>query len=73
MSDIQGSQRAGRISEEDVKKFIKTQVTVNQGKVEKKEHVEEYCNMGKRDCKLILTSLGKILDGNTPCHPTRRN
>ncbi len=44
VSDIQGSQRAGRISEEDVKEFIKTQVTVNQGKVEKKEHVEEYAH-----------------------------
>ena len=40
--EITGSERAGRVSEEDVKKFIKSQVTVSQGKVEKKVHVEEY-------------------------------
>ena len=33
---IPGTQRAGRVSEEDVKNFIKSQVTVNKGSVEKK-------------------------------------
>ena len=40
--EIPGSQRAGRVSEEDVKNFIRSQVTVNVGKVEKKIHKEEY-------------------------------
>ena len=33
--EIPGSQRAGRVTEEDVKKFVKSQVSVNQGKVER--------------------------------------
>ena len=40
--EIPGSQRAGRISEEDVKNFIRSQVTVSGGKIEKKIHKEEY-------------------------------
>ena len=40
--EIPGTQRAGRVSEEDVKNFIKSQVTVSDGKVEKKIHKEEY-------------------------------
>ena len=39
---IQGSQRSGRISEEDVKNFIKSQVSANNGIVEKKPFKEEY-------------------------------
>ena len=40
---IPGSQRAGRISEEDVKKFIKSsQVSINNGKVEKIIYKEEF-------------------------------
>ncbi len=42
VSEISGSQRAGRISEEDVKNFVKSQVTVNHGKIEKKIYKEEY-------------------------------
>jgi len=34
---IPGTQRAGRVSEEDVKNFIKSQVTVNKGSIEKKK------------------------------------
>ena len=30
--EIPGSQRAGRVSEEDVKNFVRSQVTVNEGK-----------------------------------------
>ena len=37
VSDISGSQRAGRVSEEDVKSFVRSQVTVNEGKIEKKK------------------------------------
>ena len=37
-----GSQRAGRISEDDVKNFVKSQVSVSNGKVEKKTYKEEY-------------------------------
>jgi pyruvate dehydrogenase E2 component (dihydrolipoamide acetyltransferase) len=40
--EIPGSQRAGRISEKDVKKFIKSQVSVNNEAVEKKTFKEEY-------------------------------
>ncbi len=39
---IQGTQRSGRVSEEDVKNFIKSQVTVNKGSVEKKNYKEEF-------------------------------
>ncbi len=40
--EIPGTQRAGRVSEEDVKNFIRSQVTVNGGKIEKKIYKEEY-------------------------------
>ena len=40
--EIPGTQRAGRVSEEDVKNFIRSQVTVSDGKIEKKIHKEEY-------------------------------
>ena len=39
---IPGTQRAGRVSEKDVKNFIKSQVTVNKGSIEKKEYKEEF-------------------------------
>ncbi len=45
ISKISGTQRAGRVSGEDVKNFIRSQVTVSQGEVQKKEvtkYVEEY-------------------------------
>ena len=42
VSQIPGSQRAGRISEDDVKNFVKSQVSVSNGKVEKKTYKEEY-------------------------------
>ena len=40
--EITGTQRAGRVSEEDVKNFIRSQVTVSDGKIEKKIYKEEY-------------------------------
>ena len=39
---IPGSQRAGRISEDDVKNFIRSQVSINNGTIEKKTFKEEY-------------------------------
>ncbi len=39
---IPGSQRAGRVTEDDVKKFVRSQVSVNEGKVEKKVYKDEY-------------------------------
>ena len=39
---ISGSQRAGRVTEDDVKKFVRSQVSVNNGKVEKKVYKDEY-------------------------------
>ena len=40
--EIPGSLRAGRVSEDDIKNFIRSQVTVSNGKIEKKIHKEEY-------------------------------
>ena len=40
--EIPGTQRGGRVSEEDVKNFVRSQVTVDDGKVQKKIHKEEY-------------------------------
>ncbi len=40
--EIDGSGRAGRVSEEDVKNFIRSQVTVKEGKIEKKIHKDEF-------------------------------
>ena len=34
--EIPGTQRGGRVSEEDVKNFVRSQVTVNNGKIQKK-------------------------------------
>ena len=42
VTQIQGSQRSGRVTEDDVKKFVKSQVSVNQGKVELKKYKDEY-------------------------------
>ena len=45
VSLVPGTQRLGRVSEDDVKNFIRSQVTVSQGAVEKKEtlkYIEEY-------------------------------
>jgi pyruvate dehydrogenase E2 component (dihydrolipoamide acetyltransferase) len=45
VSIVPGTQRLGRVSEEDIKNFVRSQVTVNQGVVQKKEatkHIEEY-------------------------------
>jgi pyruvate dehydrogenase E2 component (dihydrolipoamide acetyltransferase) len=45
VSLVPGTQRLGRVSEDDIKNFIRSQVTVGQGAVEKKEnlkYVEEY-------------------------------
>ena len=39
---VPGTQRAGRVSEDDVKKFIKSQVAVNNDVIEKKVFKEEY-------------------------------
>jgi len=45
ISEIPGTQRSGRVSTADVKNFIRSQVTVDQGQIQKKEtpkHIEEY-------------------------------
>jgi pyruvate dehydrogenase E2 component (dihydrolipoamide acetyltransferase) len=45
VSIVPGTQRLGRVSEDDVKKFIRSQVTVSQGEIQKKgtsKHIEEY-------------------------------
>ncbi len=40
--EIPGTQRGGRVSEEDVKNFVRSQVTVSGGKIEKKVFQEEF-------------------------------
>tara|TARA_B110000881_G_C18581705_1_gene522174 strand:+ start:869 stop:2110 length:1242 start_codon:yes stop_codon:yes gene_type:complete len=40
--EIPGSLRSGRVSKEDVKNFIKSQDSVNKGKIEKKIYKDEY-------------------------------
>ncbi|MDC0618835.1 2-oxo acid dehydrogenase subunit E2 [Pelagibacteraceae bacterium] len=45
IATVSGTQRSGRVSEDDVKKFIRSQTTVSQSSVQKKEtskYVEEY-------------------------------
>ncbi len=42
VTQIQGSQRSGRVTEDDVKKFVKSQVSVNQSKIEPKKYKDEY-------------------------------
>ena len=42
ISDVKGSQRSGRVTEDDIKKFVKSQVSVNDGKVETKKYKDEY-------------------------------
>ena len=42
VTQIQGSQRSGRVTEDDVKKFVRSQVSVDQGKVEPKKYKDEY-------------------------------
>ena len=45
VSRVPGTQRSGRVSENDVKEFIRSQVAVSHGEIQKKEttkHVEEY-------------------------------
>ena len=44
VSEIPGTQRAGRVSEEDVKSFVKSQVTINKGKIEKKTYKEQFAH-----------------------------
>ena len=55
---IQGSQREGRVSEEDVKSFIKDKIS---GKIEKKQAVTlqqyDHSEFGEIDVKPIPTEL----------------
>jgi len=39
---IPGSQRSGRVTEDDVKRFVRSQISINEGKVEKKVYKDEY-------------------------------
>ena len=41
---IPGTKRSGRVSEDDVKNFIKSQVSVNSGQIEKKAYKDEYAH-----------------------------
>jgi|TARA_B100001093_G_C26811595_1_gene1007800 pyruvate dehydrogenase E2 component (dihydrolipoamide acetyltransferase) len=42
ISNVEGSQRSGRVTEEDVKQFIKSQVSVDRGQVIPKKYKDEY-------------------------------
>ena len=52
---IPGTQRAGRVTEEDVKNFVKSQVSINNEKIENKIYKEEYSpeEFGKVELKDI--------------------
>ena len=63
---ISGSQRAGRVSEDDVKKFVRSQVSVNDGKIEKKVYKDEYPHeafgeIGKKDLPRVKKLSGPQL------------
>ncbi|MDC1092684.1 2-oxo acid dehydrogenase subunit E2 [Pelagibacteraceae bacterium] len=61
VSRVPGTQRSGRVSEDDVKEFIRSQVTVNHGDVQKKKitkHVEEYSH--EEFGEIIIKDLPRI-------------
>ena len=60
---IPGSQRAGRVSEDDVKNFIRSQVSVNNGIVEKKIFKEEYSHEEFGQVEIKDIPRGKKLSG----------
>ena len=59
ISRISGTQRAGRVSAEDVKKFIRSQVTVSQGEVQKKEVKKELPQKTKDSLQNKAIKMGK--------------
>ena len=61
--EIPGTLREGRVSEEDVKNFIRSQVTVSSGKIEKKIHKEEYSHEEFGEIKLEEIPRVKKLSG----------
>ena len=63
ISAIQGTQRSGRVSEKDVKNFVRSQVTVNEGKVEEKKYVEEYSHEEFGEVQIRDISRVKKLSG----------
>ena len=66
VSKIPGTQRSGRVSEEDIKSFIRSQVTVSEGVVGKKEatkHVEEYLHEEFGEIEIKDISRVKKLSG----------
>ena len=63
ISLVQGTQRLGRVSETDVKNFVKSQVTVREGKVEEKKYVEEYAHQEFGEIQIKDISRVKKLSG----------
>ena len=63
ISDIKGSQRSGRITEEDVKQFVKSQVSVDQGKVVPKKYKDEYSHEEFGEIEIKNLSRVKKLSG----------
>ena len=61
VSKIPGTQRSGRVSEDDIKKFIRSQVTVDHGEIQKNEatkHVEEYSH--EEFGKIIVKDIPRV-------------
>ena len=61
VSKIPGTQRSGRVSEDDIKEFIRSQVTVSHGEIQKKEatkHVEEYSH--EEFGKIIVKDIPRV-------------
>ena len=63
ISGISGSQRSGRVTEEDVKQYIKSQVSVDQGKVVPKKYKEEYSHEEFGEVEIKNLSRVKKLSG----------
>ena len=63
ISDIKGSQRSGRVTEEDVKQFVKSQVSVDQGKVVSKKYKDEYSHEEFGEIEVKNLSRVKKLSG----------
>ena len=75
VSQIKGTERKDRITEEDVKNFIRSQVTVNQGAIQKKEtskYVEEYPHEEFGEVLVKVSAAGlchsdlSVVNGNRP-------
>ncbi len=73
ISNVKGSQRSGRITEEDVKQFVKSQVSVDRGKVVPKKYKDEmkktYGEKKIHEFRRSWNTPPDPLNKNNPYHP----